>query len=353
MSVIGYREWEVWQNTTYFASPSTLSGQFVFSISPGLMARQTVEFVFEQIEEIRANRTYPSGAVSGYLSPLVHPRPPTPDGSLTLYKVEVFNTADSIPAVLAMLLEELRALSLCVDFPLTCGRVEYDIPPGQVSSGTVFVALRKPLSRGLAFEVHEREAAADNLRNHFSEYASTHDPDALIATNHYLAGLTLLSLEDQSPGLLDGAFMQFYQACETLLLHGPRETVTDAKKRIASDPNVPNQRDMQILVAHVWKVRHSFFGHRGSTVPRTASTVYQIAKQVLVARWLCRRLIDLHTRGADGLCREMRFYQGVRSEEFRGTVPEVETTFAIPGADGERVENFDAGGTVIETYVMR
>jgi hypothetical protein len=317
------------------------------------MAQQSVEFVFEHIDEMRRTNSTASGPAATYLSPLIHRRLGTTNESLALYKYAQLDTGLPIEPILAVLLEELRALSMCIDFPLTCNRIEYEIPPGQVNSGTVFIASRKSIGRGFAFEADERETASENLMNRFAAYLLLNDHDGSVAAQHYLTGLTLLNLEDQFPGLIDAAFMQFYQGCETLLLRQPRETVTQAKKRVAADSSIPNAREIQIIVAHVWKIRHGFFGHRALSVPSTADEVYQVAKQVLVARWLCRRLIDFRVRSANGLCREMRLYHRQRSEEFRGTIGELETTFMIPGAAGESVEIFNASGSVIETYVLK
>jgi hypothetical protein len=352
MSAISFREWEVWKNDTFFASPATLQGQFGLSIVPSLMARQTVEFILGLIERIRLGTSAPPAPAGMYLSPLIYRRPAGDGQMLMLYKLEPLDTSAWIPSVLATLLDELQTLSLCLDFPLTCHAIEYEVPPGQPSSGKAFVATRKPLVRGLAFEVDERAQAEDNVLHHFDAYATPGDQTVRIASNHYQTGMTLLGLEDQYPGLIDAAFMQFYQACETLLLAAPRETVDDAKKRIAADPRISNGRDLQIIVAHVWKVRHKFFGHRAIAIPQSASDVFQIAKQVLVARWLCRFLIDRHV-GAPGLCREMRLYHENNSEEFRGTVSELETAFNIPGGAGENVVIFDASGSGVETYVTR
>lgn len=352
MSVIGFREWELWQNSTYFARPLTLRGQFVVWISPALMAQQTIEFVFERIEDLRRGGPPPTGPAAAYVSLSAYPRPTAADGSLALYKVAPLATGDPIEPVVTEILEELRVISLCLDFPLTCNRIEYEIPPISPEAGIVLVAARRPLSRGLAFEVDERGIAGQNLWQHSTAYGYAGDRDAEVAAEHYLTGLTLLGLEDQFAGLVDAAFMQFYQGCESLLLRGPRETVTDAKKRLAADPNVSDSRSLQIVVAHVWKARHKFFGHRGTVVPRTASGVFGIAKQVLVARWLCRRLLDMRAGVPRGLCREMRLYHEWTSEEFRGTVAELEAAFALPGTAGEPVEIFDAGGSVVEIYSM-
>lgn len=353
MSVISFREWEVWQNNTYFTSPGVVAGQFVLSITPSLMAKQTVEFIFEQIERIRQGAASPQAPADAYLSPLAFQHSTGPDGVLSLYKVAPLDTEAPIPPVLRTLLDELRALSLCLDFPLTCTRIEYEVPPGEASSGKVFVAMRKPLVRALAFEVDERAAAAQILRQHFADYSAAGGTSVQIASNHYITGMTLLGLEDQYPGLLDAAFMQFYQGCETLLLGAPRERVDDAKKRVAVDPRIPKSRDLQIVIAQVWKVRHRFFGHRGTAVPQVEGEVYQIAKQVLVARWLCRRLIDVYSGIADVFCREMRFYHAGQSEEFRGTVAELEGAFVIPGAAGEKVKIFHAPPRVTEEYVLK
>jgi hypothetical protein len=244
------------------------------------------------------------------------------------------------------------ALGRCVDFPLTCNNIEFEIPPGQANTGKVFVAVRAPLGRGLGFEVEERGAAATNLKNHSGAYRTITDPVVTRAADHYLTGLTLLGLEDSFSGLLDAAFMQFYQGCETLLLQAQRETVNDANKRIAANPLVSNPMDLQVIVAHVWKARHNYFGHRSGTTLQTSDEVFQVAKQVLVARWLCRLMIDLQIGPTTFLCREMRFYHRDTSEGYMGTLAELETTFRLPGVTGERIQVFDQTGSVVYVYLM-
>jgi hypothetical protein len=73
MSSITLREWEVWTNDTFFATPTTLRGQFGFSIQPIRMANQTVEFIFEVIERMRARSATVTGTASFYLLPLAYP----------------------------------------------------------------------------------------------------------------------------------------------------------------------------------------------------------------------------------------------------------------------------------------
>ena len=322
MSVIGFREWEIWQNSTYFSTSATLHGQYSFSITPSLMAQQTIDFLYEQVEQVRLGQLSTGTAASAYLSPLMHH-----DGTMTIHKVSTFSTSSNIGQKIATLLEELRALSLYLDFSLTCNSIEYSIPPGHVDSGKVFWAARRSMIRGLAFEVGERSAASENLCVHFDDYNDQTKTDVQIAAEHYNNGMTLLGLEDRFTGLLDAAFMQFYQGCEAMC--GYNHKVTAARKFLASNMGASNSKDISKVLEHVWKVRNKYFAHRGQVALLNANDVYQVAKQVLVARWLCRRLIDARI-GTAGLCREMRLYHGGSSEEFRGDVQELDTTFKIP-----------------------
>jgi hypothetical protein len=336
MSTISVREWEVWQNNSFFQIDQELHGQFVLELVPALMQRQTIDFVYEQIDGIRQGHlSLPVNGASGYLSPLIWRMQPN-----LIYKIQVFRTADDIPNTLDLLLQELTALSMCVDYPLLSNHIEYMIPPGQPESGRVFIATRKPLVRGLAFEVEEREMAAKKLMTDFDLYALRADEVLRAAIQHYLSGLTLLGLEDQVSGLVDAAFMQFYQGCE-LLCESHRVDV--AKRNFAMRHPGVVTKNTQIIIDHVWTVRNKYFGHHDLKHIAKYGDTYQVGKQVLVARWLCRLLIDDRI-GVSALCREMRFYHGQTSEEFRGTVTELETTFKIRDA-GKEITVYRDDGT--------
>src|SRR5262245_56010462 len=131
MSIIGYREWEIWQNNSWFESPESVQGQFVFAIAPTLMASQTVEFMFELRELVRTKAATVGGLAAAYLSHHQFPRPAQPGGPLYLYKSDHLDTGRPIPPVIETLLDELRALALSVDFPFICDRIEFEVLPGQ------------------------------------------------------------------------------------------------------------------------------------------------------------------------------------------------------------------------------
>lgn len=338
MSSIGFREWEVWTNQTWFGTDQEVPGYYLLKITPGLMTSQTVEFIRERIEEVRLGRLVIGNASAPYFQPGWS----GPD-DLSLVKHERLRTSANLLATIQRLMGELDALSVCVDFSLTCGHLEYVVPPGEPVPGRALVATRRPLGRGMAFEVEERGAARQKILRDYDFYLKA-GHDLKVAMKHYLNGLTLLGLEDSFSGLIDAAFMQFYQACE--ILCGNNYKLTEAKKYIAR-LGYPDALDLQVVAHHVWQVRHGYFGHGNAnnllySSPNLLDT-FNVAKQVLVARWLARRLADGGSPSGAVLCREMRLYHAGSSEAFCGTVAELETTFRLPYAYRD-VDQFDATG---------
>lgn len=339
MSAIGFRNWEIWQNWDYFKIGRPVQGHFMLYVSNFLMAEQTVGFVRELSDRWRQQGKALSDGAGGFFD-FSNYYPPSQQGDLlVISKFESWDTSSDIQGKIDQLLQELQALSMCLDYPLACVRIEYWLLPGQAETGKILQAVRRPIVRGVAFEVDERGAAERKIEQDFQKYGDQSDSDLQITIGHYLTGMTLLSLEDSYSGLIDAAFMQFYQACEVLA--GRNWKLAQVKQWLA-DNSPANDQALQVTVDHVWYVRHNFFGHAGQNWRTSSYSVYQIAKQVLVARWLARRLIEARVGSSDVLCREVRLYDGARSDEFRGTLQELETSFKIRPS-GQSIDVYLAG----------
>ncbi|MDD4126423.1 MAG: hypothetical protein PHV39_01895 [Methanomicrobium sp.] len=352
MSSAGYREWEIWKNCTFFDLEQEINGHYLMIIPPFLMAEQSVKFIFEKIEQIRRRELKIENRLLPYLSMSY-----CPYGFLNLQKHETLKTSSDINKKIKEIIQDLEAISFCLDFPLHCCEIQYIIPEGSPKSGTVFVAKRKNIGRGVGFEIQERGIAGQKIQVDYDDILSKLiskdiDPQFKVATNYYLNGLLLLSLEDQYPGLIDAAFMQFYQGCEIL---AGSHRIIKAKKNIAKI-NDPRSKDLQIIAHHVWQVRHNYFGHGNLQNHILANSdfisSYNIAKQVLVARWLCRYLLDLKTKSQTLLVREIRYYHHDTSEEFRGTILELENSFKVDYSERE-VDIFNNMGVKISDYTIQ
>lgn len=344
MSVIGHREWQIWTNMDFFSDGEDINGVVHFKITPSLMAEQTIGFLYEKLESIRngqqqfKNQDLRSFFDLSYI---------TPTKELMIQRVASIprNTQD-IEAILRRHLEDLSAISLCLDFPLTCNEIRFIVPPGQPENGEVFIAVRKQIGRGMAFEIEERGSASSRLSNDFDCFRNL-NPIQKAAQKHYLNGLTLLGLEDQFSGLIDAAFMQFYQACE--ILCGENYKLKEVKKYIAKH-HQDESRNLQIIAHHVWQIRHEYFGH-GNVENHIVNIedmeqTFNTAKQVLVARWLCKRLLDLSTNSKP-LAREMRLYNKSGSVHFSGREESISQEFYI-GYDFNPVPILDNEGNKIE-----
>jgi hypothetical protein len=348
MSSIGYRDWEIWINKTLLDDLGDARGVYLIKVEPLLMAKQTVQFIYEKIEDIRHHReAILNNQAKDYFS-LFHWTPQ----ELVLQKVAELSSHDNIQDKIAEILHELDALSLCLDFPLSCNYIEFFIPPTQPLAGKVIVASRRNISRGVSFEVEERGMAFQKILKDYDFFLGV-TRDLKVVSRHYINGLTLLGLEDSYSGLLDAAFMQFYQACE--ILSGNNYQLSLAQQHVAT-LNLPDQDTVQIILHHVWQIRHNYFGHGNINnwlyAPDLSESVFRIAKQVLVARWLCRILLDSSSPSGLTLCREMRLYHKQISDGFFGTVQELETSFRVDYSN-RTVKIKDSSGKTVKQYVIK
>jgi hypothetical protein len=282
-----------------------------------------VDFLRQRADDALANPGRYAADVAAYLSPLA-----VPVESPALVKIDTFVVSRSIRERVDAILDEVRALSLLVDFPLHCQQIEFHLPPGQVDSGPVWIATRLAIGRGFGFADDEREIADRKLQAGLAPYTAAGKPELELATGYYLSGMKLLALEDDVEGLIDAAFMQFYLAAEVLL---GTEVSRDASRAFARRFSVPDAIAVQRSIYQVYGVRGRYFGHAKALAAQTAQESFDIAKQVLVARWLARHLIDLHAGRQDSLTREMRLYRGLQSFEFRGTEAELRNSFMLSG----------------------
>lgn len=349
MSTIKYRDWEIWTNNDFFEESKIIDGYYLIRFTPSLMQEQTIEFLREKIELIRQNLFSINNNLLPYLSVFL-----SFEDKNVINKHERLNNQSNIKQLLNQILEEIEALSLCLDFPFNCYQIEYIVPPLQPVSGKVFIATRKNLARGLAFEIEERGSASQKIVSDYDCFLLS-NISIKTAGKHYLTGLTLLALEDTYPGLIDAAFMQFYQGCEILCGNNFKED--KAKKYIAKIVN--DSENLQIIIHHLWQVRNNYFGHGNSENNIfgniNSQTVYLIAKQVLVARWLCKKLLDINFPSGESLIREMRFYNKGTSENFQGRVEELETSFRLKyGVEDKRNVNiFNSKEIKTKQYLLK
>ncbi|PPK72133.1 hypothetical protein B0F88_105245 [Methylobacter tundripaludum] len=349
MSVIGYREWGIWTNLDFFGNEAKVFGVAYLKITPSLMAEQTIGFIYEQIESIRQGQQgqFEDQRLKNYFDLGWI----TPTNELVIQKIAtIFTRNESIQIFIEEALNELEGLSLCLDFPLTCNEIQFIIPPTQPHHGIAFTASRKPIGRAMGFRIEERGVASERLASDFNGLINLNLIQK-VAARHYLNGLTLLGLEDQYSGLIDAAFMQFYQACEVLC--GENYILSNVKKHIAV--NYPSEaRDLQLIAHHVWQIRHNYFGHgnvnNNITNLVSLDDTFNAAKQVLVARWLCKRLLDLDMN-ANPLVREMTLYHNYNSVYFSGSIEHLISEFYI-GYDYKNAPVLDENGNTLETVQL-
>lgn len=346
MSSLSYRSWDIWANTEYFSESQVFDGYFECTIIGTLMVPQTIEFLTERFE-IR-QKTFRS--ISTPPPEIIQKTTVTEEGNICIRLYEPLDTSVNTLDTIKDIQDFIEAISLAVDSPLTCPKIRF------VSSayGKLLVANRRPIGRGVAFEVEERGVAANKIQNDLSFYQDQTDDHHIVGRRHYLTGMQLLSLEDQVSGLVDAAFMQFYQGCEALC-RDPKGSIVGSQKHIAST-GVSDSRELQIIAHQVWRVRNKYFGHGdvGHNIHANLSKEHaeSVAKQALVARYLCRRLIDIGSPSGGHLSREMGFYFGSYSGNFTGSIDQLENDFNVR-FDRPLSKVYDSSGKEVEQYSIK
>lgn len=343
MSSLSYRTWDVWINTGFYNPANVYDGYYECTILGTLMVPRSIGFLAESFE-IRRNQ------VISITAPLRQVTT-SEEGHLCLRIYGDLDTTSPPLDVIQEIQSLLDALSISIDSPLTCSKIRFI----SHHHGKLFVANRRSIGRGCAFEVDEMGSAHTKVQQDLQFYRDNTDPHLTVGCSHYLTGMQLLSLEDQITGLIDAAFMQFYQGCEALC-RDRNGRIEESKKFIARQQGLADSRELQIIAHQVWRVRNKYFGHGdvNSNLYSNMSKTHaeSVARQVLVARYLCKRLIDLNCPSNIFLAREMGIFFGTYSGKFNGQIQELETSFRT-NFDCRDCAIFDANGSVIEKYSIR
>ena len=273
----------------------------------------------------------------------------TEEGQLCLRLYEELDASIAPALAIQSIQTFIDAISLALDAPLTCPKIRFI----SHHHGSLLVANRRSIGRGFSFEVDERGTAAQKVQTDLSFYQDDSDDHAVVGRRHYMTGMQLLSLEDQIAGLIDAAFMQFYQGCEALC-RDPEGRLENSKKYIASQ-NPADSKELQVIAHQVWRVRNKYFGHGDVSSNLYANLTKQsadaVAKQVLVARYLCRRLIDINAPSNTFLAREMGLFFGSYSGNFTGQLTQLKDAFKVQ-FDQSTAKIYGEAGTVIEEYSL-
>lgn len=333
MSALAYRSWDMFLNQRIAALKPLCHGHFEVDLVSFMMTEQTVEFLEQQFElhlphPIKVDVPAPlAGIVRQWRG--------------TLPKLRIYGTfSPGEPAEPQMdaIAAYLTALAVCVDHPLTAQTIRFE----DHQEGLVLQATRRPFGRLVAFELEERGVADRKVQADFSALTLTASQPGplMVAIRHYLCGMGLLAMEDTLPGLIDAAYMQFYQGIEALT---GASKLDDAKKAIAALA-LPDSNTLQAICHQVFMVRHKYFGHGNETdfheiADQGLAEATRVARQVLVARWLCKTLIDAQSPSKISLVREMRIYGSEGSTEFRGQIVDLEGMFWVNFGQSEGKNN--------------
>lgn len=349
MSALNYRTWDAYLNQRVSTHKTVCEGWFEIELFSFLMTEQTVEFI-EQNFDLRLPapiKVEPPAAIGHVLRQWRGNQP-----KLRIYGE--FRPQEPIEPQLEVVANYLAAIALCVDHPLTAQVIRFE----DQQDGLVLQASRRPFARGVGFEIEERGFANQKVQSDFPQLQALMSTagSMKVAGRHYLCGMGLLAFEDSIPGLIDAAYMQFYQCVEALVR---THIVEEAKKAIAK-MNVSNSFELQLVCHQVFCVRHKYFGHGNETdfheiADQGVVQATRVARQVLVARWLSKAIFDAMSPSRAFLAREMRIYGPDGSSEFRGQISDLEGGFWVDfgQATGKaRCKTYDSSGAEGSSYMF-
>jgi hypothetical protein len=305
---------QVWQSSAA-KDLVPIIGAFRIDVSPTLMVKQTLQFLFERSR---------SASFSETMTPFLMGSQYWTEEISALYYVKAFANSEELFAYDTRDLYDLvLELELHTDVNFTITQLTYlaDIGSGGPSY-PLLIAERQPIARGIGFEIEQRGIAAQSLANPTIRWTSK----AKTAHQYYSTGLTLLALEDQVSGLFDAAFMQFHLAIEVLL---KAYKVGQALEHGKLEYQARFTPSIEAAVVRVFEARNNYFGHANSS-SLSEKDAFALAKQTLVARWCARSLLELEV-GTELVHREMRLYGGdTHSFAFEGDTTQLNTDFALP-----------------------
>lgn len=345
MSALSHRSWDIWINTSFFTDANKYDGYYECTILNTLMIRQTIDFLVEGYEirsRVFINTTRPPPEIIKQITT-------TEEGQLCIRLYEPLDASQAPDLAIQSIQKFIDSISMAVDAPLTCPKIRFI----SHHHGPLMVANRRSIGRGFAFQLEERGLAAQKIQQDLQFYQDASDNHAVVGRRHYMTGMQLLSLEDQIAGLIDAAFMQFYQGCEALC-RDPKGRLEESQKYIASK-KPPDSRELQIIAHQVWRVRNKYFGHGDVSSNLYANLTTQhaeaVAKQVLIARYLCRRMIDISAPSSKSLAREMGIFFGSYSGNFTGQLTQLKNEFKVQ-FDQPISKIYDENGLMIERYSL-
>ena len=320
------RELEIWKSSRA-EEVSPISGAFVFHVVPTLMVPQTMEFLFEKW---KANISKDMEGEKDLILPFIMGMSYFGSGQIDnfqrLYWWKTFDNSNELFSFdLENLSNAIYQLEIHTDINLTFNKISYLADVGTGPNLPLMQISRIAIPRGIGFEIEEKGEATQSIC--LGDFKLSNK--AKLAQKFYSLGVALLAGEDQILGLIDGAFMQFYLVIETILRDHSLENA------VANGTNWYKERftdDLKRVTQHVFTARHRFFGHAH---PKFFDKEYKpeiyfnILRQVLVARWCARSLIELEVK-RPLVKREMRFYFGQKSYYFNGDVNSRSGEFALP-----------------------
>lgn len=321
MSTFSARNLEIWKSSLG-KELTPLDGVFAIEVKPSLMVSQSIQYL-KELSNSSAQNLLLKRFINGmkWWDQNRHQ-------NIIFWHYNFKNKQEFGDFTPEVIIEELEQLELNLDISLFWNQITYLGEFGRGPEKPLIQIVRNNLIRAMAFEVEERGKVTKALNENPIKLSIK----AKIALSHYKTGMALLTEEDKLPGLIDGAFMQFYQAIEVLT----EEHSNKNDKAIKKGESLYGKDFPSEVLRHIFKARNIYFAHSKSSnaeikkAQKNLNTAFDIAKQVLVVRWCAKKLLSIET-GVDLVIREMRLYPSLKqSIYFSGRLEELKGDFALP-----------------------
>ncbi len=329
------RDYEKWISSDSGKVDYPIQGAFIIPVQNTLMTSQTIEFMFLKNQQFLDNYKADPQLLPFFCGQHWYSNQEIKNGDLKLIwlkpfdNIELFNNFD-----IYTLLESINKLEIILDHSFLFSDITYCVDIGTGLNKQLLAFHKKNFSVGKAFECEDRSSVLNTSLN-TNQITSRES----IAMQLYIVGNGIISLGDIYIGLLESAFMHFYQCCELLIgTHKDSQIETRVNELQVS---LEDRERISKITRHVFIARNWFFAHSGyeqksfykedKMLIQNSKFSSQVIRQVLVAKWLSRYLLSIVLK-TELKQREFRIYDstGIESYNFNGNISDLSSTFKIP-----------------------
>lgn len=278
MTIASIRKFNYWYNSVA-NQISPLDGSFIINIAPTLMAKQSIEFINEQVRSAITDMKFREGMDLDILAFFdgVYLFKLSPENDQLFWKKHFNSSNELLKFDFEELQKAITKLELYLDIKFLIQKISYSMKIGG-NLQEILILNKDKLTRGYSFEIDERNDVITSLKK--SNKLSKISSKLFLAQLYYSTAMAILNVEDNILGSLDSAFIQLFLAIETILeTHEQNKARNNIMKKY-------NNSELKTIVDHLFITRHRYFMHAMPSDSKTQGAIndakisFEIAKQV-------------------------------------------------------------------------